>query len=437
MLFIFLALIFSVWIITAKKIFDRIPLGFSFRMVISFFVSLTLLGFLFLLFLFAGINYNYFIVTSLVLPLIVLSKLKWKLGGVFGDLNIRELFFEKRGTFICAGLLAITYLWTKSDYRWGDWDGVAIWNMHAKFLIDDVYWTNMFKVGFSHPDYPLLLPASIALFWKSIGFPTPYIPSMLAYVITISIPFAGFSSLRSKGKNLMGYLFFLLIALDSHFLTRGASQYADSFLSLFILLTIILIKNFEGKSKWEMYLIGFLGASCGFIKNEGLVFVAILFLIVLSNDKLKRQFKEFITGAMIPIVFILIFKLIYAPANDLIEGQSANTIKKIFEPERYIFAIKFFAEIIFTKHFLFLILSVITFYKSRIYFLSKEFVALILVLLAYYSIYIITPNDLEWHLETSFDRLFHQLYPALMYTMLLSLGSVVAFDENKYWKRLG
>ena len=140
---------------------------------------------------------------------------------------------------------------------------------------------------------------------------------------------------------------------------------------------------------------------------------------------------------MIPIVFILIFKLIYAPANDLIEGQSANTIKKIFEPERYIFAIKFFAEIIFTKHFLFLILSVITFYKSRIYFLSKEFVALILVLLAYYSIYIITPNDLEWHLETSFDRLFHQLYPALMYTMLLSLGSVVAFDENKYWKRLG
>jgi hypothetical protein len=43
------------------------------------------------------------------------------------------------------------------------------------------------------------------------------------------------------------------------------------------------------------------------------------------------------------------------------------------------------------------------------------------MLAAYFFAYILTHADLTWHLETSFDRLLHQLSPALLYVIFVNL----------------
>ena len=50
----------------------------------------------------------------------------------------------------------------------GDWDAWAIWNLRARFLVRaGEFWRDAFssQIAWSHPDYPLLVPGTIALIW--------------------------------------------------------------------------------------------------------------------------------------------------------------------------------------------------------------------------------------------------------------------------------
>jgi len=44
----------------------------------------------------------------------------------------------------------------------------------------------------------------------------------------------------------------------------------------------------------------------------------------------------------------------------------------------------------------------------------------VLMLTAYYAIYIVSPYDLEWHLGTSFDRLIAQVWPIIVWTAVVA-----------------
>src|SRR5271156_5373183 len=65
-------------------------------------------------------------------------------------------------------------------YPHGDgWDAFSIWNLHARFLfLGGSNWRDGFTVmlPWSHPDYPLLLPAAIAHFWRYFGHDDPAVP---------------------------------------------------------------------------------------------------------------------------------------------------------------------------------------------------------------------------------------------------------------------
>ncbi len=37
----------------------------------------------------------------------------------------------------------------------------------------------------------------------------------------------------------------------------------------------------------------------------------------------------------------------------------------------------------------------------------------------YFLVYLVTPHELDWHLRTSLHRLFAQLWPAAVFTMVL------------------
>jgi len=52
---------------------------------------------------------------------------------------------------------------------------------------------------------------------------------------------------------------------------------------------------------------------------------------------------------------------------------------------------------------------------------------LAVMLIGYFFVYVITPQNLEWHLRTSLARLLLQLWPMTLFLFALCLGP---FDES-------
>src|SRR5271165_2227758 len=130
-------------------------------------------------------------------------------------------------------------------YPNGDgWDAFAIWNLHARFLFrGDAHWRDGFTllIPWSHPDYPLLLPAAIAHFWTYLGRDDPRVPAIIGFSFTfatVGVVFSALFILRGRAQAMLGAI--ALLATPS-FIEQGAWQYADIPLSFFYLATVVLL----------------------------------------------------------------------------------------------------------------------------------------------------------------------------------------------------
>ncbi len=143
-----------------------------------------------------------------------------------------------------------TISFTLNSLRWGQWDAWAIWNLHAKFLFHEDSWETLFthKITWTHPDYPLMLPSLIAVFWKGIENISPVIPVIIAYVVYISILSLIYSSINITRFKFIALIGVLFLTLDTNYLAIAASQNADTLLSLFILIPVILVSKKKEKS---------------------------------------------------------------------------------------------------------------------------------------------------------------------------------------------
>src|SRR5690606_4136286 len=127
-------------------------------------------------------------------------------------------------------------------------------------------------------------------------------------------------------------------------------------------------------------------------------------------------------GASIPLLSIAYFKLNYAPGNDLLVESDANVLLKLLDLKRYVITIQFIIKDFMTNNSLFIFILTFTIIYNYKYFLSFTFKVLFLLFITYFFVYILTPKNLEWHLQTSYTRLFHHITPALLYSILLHFG---------------
>jgi hypothetical protein len=55
-------------------------------------------------------------------------------------------------------------------------------------------------------------------------------------------------------------------------------------------------------------------------------------------------------------------------------------------------------------------------------FVSAGFIALALMFVGYFFVYVLTPMDLIWHLGTSLERLLLQMWPTFLFLLFLVIG---------------
>lgn len=328
-------------------------------------------------------------------------------------------------------LFSLIYLAYYQPY--GQGDAWAIWNLKARFIYRDagLFWRNLYSpiIGWSHPDYPLLLPLSIARIWTLMKTDTVRVPMYFSVIISVVTIILLFISVY-RGRNLINASVATMVLISTpFFLTQGTSQYADTLLSLYYLVSLVLISIIykNNDNNWgQLVLLGTIGAASCWIKNEGgLFFLAILLSAIVT----RRKIVPFLFGAL-PVLFIVLLHKSFSSSQDLIISQNIfNSLSQFIDFSRHVTIIKKLAvEIISFGQWRvnpLILLGVCTMFftdkisKKERTVLKTQFFILIMTAAFYYSVYVVLPFGLSWRLERSANRLLIQLWPSFIYLFFL------------------
>jgi hypothetical protein len=350
------------------------------------------------------------------------------------------------GTVFALSLIASAYasaVQTVANLHGDFWDAVAIWNLHARFLFrGGPHWKDGFVplIPWSHPDYPLLLPAAIAHFWRYVGSESGAVPSAIALIFafgTVGLLLSGLTILRGRNQAFLGAT---VLLATPFFVEQGTSQYADVPLAFFFLATIILLclHDVARRSSGLLALAGLTAGFAAWCKNEGLLFLGAIVLArmaILARHEgwssSRRQTLPMLIAALPILLVIAYFKVQVAPAGDLFSSP-AIMWRRISDPARYwATAREYRRDFLRFGHWLLIpgTLLLVGYYfmvgreaggkyKTGV---RTSVLALGLTMGGYFAAYLLTPYDIHWHLRYSLNRLFLQVWPSAIFLFFLTV----------------
>ncbi len=354
--------------------------------------------------------------------------------------------------FAVAALMAgIAFFDQAGANPFGEWDAWSIWNVRARFLAapGEAYrnaWSPL--LGHTHPDYPLLLSGFVARSWKYFGGEVPQsVPIAAAFLFQFGALGLLVSAAALARGTVAGLAAGMLLLASRAYLLQGPSQYADVPLSYFILgaLAVLLLLDRAGPARNRAAaLAGCLAALAAWTKNEGMlffvVFVAIYALAETRASGLAAagaRLRWLLIGAAPVLLVVLGFRFLLAPAADPFLTQGAGkAVAKLGESARWgKIARSFYREALNLgggwTHPLLLACILAAGLRFRLAEHRKWVLfagpVVALMLAGYFGAYLVTPSDLDWHLNTSMGRLYVQIWPAALLVLAVALRRLEDF----------
>ena len=227
---------------------------------------------------------------------------------------------------------------------YGEWDAWAIWNNHARFLASGSAWTQMFApaLGWSVPDYPLLVPGAIANAWMASGSASAIVPAVVSFLLLFAaagVLFGVLDLVRGRRQALIATVTLFGAASLPH---MGASQYADVPVAFFYVsaLGILCIPDVFPADRHSWWLAGAAAGCAAWTKNEGAVFLAVVIAVRVLVSFRTRSFDRKGIAVMLagagPFVGALVwFKTGFAPANYLFLENEHSLGERLADVSRY------------------------------------------------------------------------------------------------------
>lgn len=354
----------------------------------------------------------------------------------------------------------------------GEWDAWSIWNLHARFLYrGGEMWKNAFssQIAWSHPDYPLLLPGLVALCWTLARSESTLAPAGVAFIFTFATAGLLIAALGFLRGRVQAFIAGAVLLGSVAFVEVGAMQYADVPLCFYILAAVALLclqDRYPTDLRFTL-LAGLAAGLAAWTKNEGLMFViavlaarAIAVFRFGTRPALARQLGAAIAGLVFPLAVVALFKLTLAPANDLMSTGTAGMIAHFGSFARWMtifeaFLTKtlFFGQIAVNgdvvRGFLLPISLVLLLYwflvRFRVEDRNRSLVATAALTFAVmfagdFAVYLLLPNDVDFQLRTSIDRIFLQLWPVGLFAFFMAanvpqLATAQATEKAKHERR--
>lgn len=335
----------------------------------------------------------------------------------------------------------------------GEWDAWSIWNLRARFLFRaGEFWRDAFssQVGWSHPDYPLMLPGVVAMCWTLARAESTLAPVAIALLFTFGLAGVLVSTLGILRGKTQAVIAGVVLLGSVSVVVNGANQYADIPLSYFILATLGLLclqERYPEDLRFSI-LAGLTAGLAAWTKNEGLLFLVAAIAarasaIVRYGNRavLTRQLVRLAIGLVGPLGAIALFKLRFAPPNDLLARQPRQILAHIADIGRWIYALEAYVKASFRiGSFLIPIVLVLALYWYLVRFkvdprdrpaLATILFALCLTLAGEFAIYIAFPGDEVWQINTSLERLLLQLWPSGLLAFFLALNTPQLAGKSK------
>jgi hypothetical protein len=306
----------------------------------------------------------------------------------------------------------------------GDWDAWAIWNLRAKFLaVGDTpsrAWSA--AINSAHPEYPLLVASSVARSWAFAGSTSEVAPmatSYLFFLTMLAMITGGLTIHRGRTIGLLAGLALLSAPVVLH---QVIEQYAD----------IPLACYFAGAMMFALLdrplLAGLLAGLAAWTKDEGALFL-LVFLITAAIFR-RKKLTRFGAGAIPGALLLLSFKLAMAPRG--LAYFSQGFLQRFADPSRFGQTLSAFARELGSLgtglyHPILPVLALaigLGFDRDRRKDLLFAVAIPAAMLAGYFCIFLMTPYDLKWQLDTSLDRLMAQLWTAFLIAGLVGLREI-------------
>ncbi len=393
-----------------------------------------------------------FIATQIALLAVLLAlsffKMRSRRGSLQNGAVEEQPSFKLRRILSVVFIVAlvsstVAFIFISLKQPHGEWDAWAVYNMKARFLFRaGDHWKDLFseQMNWAGQDYPLLLPAGIAALWTSIGREVVAVPALVAVLFTLASIGIVTSAVHALRTSSQGFLAGLIVVCTPFFINHGANQYSDIPIGFFFLATFVFLHfhdRFKQSGNGFLVLAGLTTGLSAWTKNEGLLFIlAILtarLVVAMKKKELNeyaRHLRFYLTG-LAPILLIVIYsKITLAARNGLLFSTEGPTLaQKLLNFSRY-FTI---ADTVVTHALTFgswtvSIPPLLLFYLLLVGTGVKQEdrpsvvgsgLALAIMLAGYSAVYVFTPRDVYWHVVTSIDRLFSQLWPTLVFVLFL------------------
>jgi len=392
------------------------------------------------------------IVSALLLALFIwLTSKTWfqEISSVL--LRVKKLFADKDNFifvfFLIASFLSLgTFIYYAFKHDHGFSDAWTIWNNLARYIFrsnDPGLIFDTSRYYRLHFDYPVMYSLNIAWAWFLFNKESTYVPVAFALLSTFALPatlWISVSQIKGKFQGTIAAIVSLM-TLNLHL---TVAQYSDALLSLCILLVGILLYYYKFMRNSRLLILA--GAVTGFsawVKNEGLLFVGVSSLVscwlVFLNNKKWQHFFCFVLGLAGPLWIVFFFKANVSAHSDL-----ARTPQEIF---LQLIDLSRYEQIIYNYWIniwqfgnwpisIFLVLLIYAvFVRFSVDDVKGSTVLLILVILqqlGYFFIYLITPHNLQLHLDTSLSRLLLQTYSLFLFWIFVTLRSIRNIDKGNY-----
>ncbi len=377
------------------------------------------------------INFSWSLTVALLIVIAVIYILKFR-KEIFADFPKKISISSGTIVFSFLSLYGI-YLFKIFSIKYGGWDAFAIWNSHSKFLANSELWGNMLDpaLKWSHNEYPLLFPSFTAMFWRLTDTCNPIIPVINSLIFFITLLSILYKSVSGKVGKILSLVAIILIITNTDIIIKISSQYADSVVALFYLITLFLLYKLKNEDKKSFILIGIVASLNCWIKNEGFVFFVLVSIVLfINNIKNIRVFLNYCYGAVPLFLLHLSYGYFYTEKSDLSTTSYDQLLLYIKDPLRYEIILKKLESLI---NFEFALIPICVF--ICLLFLKrkaiKELPLLIIgaIFIAYCTFFVITPFDINWHLDTALDRLILQCYPSIL--------MITAVVVNSHYNKTG
>lgn len=343
------------------------------------------------------------------------------------------------GFFLFALNLALYAL----QYPHGRPDAWINWNVAARFIyLGGADWRVNFLRQFDHPDYPLFMAVTNAVTWVFLQKTSTWGPIAFHFVLSIctaGLLFSLINFFRDFKQAVLGVTLFISLPFV---VDQGMRQYADLLLAYLILaaggLTLLYIRTKETSLP---ILTGLLIGLGGWAKNEGLpaiLGVSLVWGLLAWQREARPAFRNYLFGLALPLLVIILFKLFLAPSNDLM-SVGGSSLPKLLEADRYATILQTGGAMLWNLGgtpvpWIGLIILLAVFIgrsTNRTPGLWLVGIVIGFQMAVYFGIYLLTPLELVYHLNTSLDRLYMHILPLAFLWLFFWLKSPQELTSEK------